>query len=378
MNEVAVEFRNVDKSYGSVNVLKNFNLTVPKGEIVTIIGPSGCGKTTILKMINRLIEPDEGNIILEKQDIGKLDPVQLRRKIGYVIQQIGLFPHMTIEENISVVPRLRGVPKKRYIKRTEALLELIGLDPKQFRKRYPYELSGGQQQRVGVARALASDPSIILMDEPFSALDPISRIQLQKELIKLNQQLKKTIIFVTHDIDEALKIADQVILIKDGEVVQKAPPSDLLKNPRNEFVRNFIGPERFQLAPEATIANTVMVSTHSVFDDSAVLSAFQLMQKNHIEGLAVVDHNQKCLGVIDIDEINKLSAENGDLKAGEILRADGPRISKKTRVSEIFDLLTIHSIIPVVDDEGKLEGTVTRSSVLEALKENFTKKEVIG
>ncbi|WP_379203402.1 ABC transporter ATP-binding protein [Paenibacillus sp. GCM10012306] len=242
----AVEFKQVTKNYGSGNVLENFDLTIPSGQIVTIIGPSGCGKTTLLKMINRLIEPESGSVLVEGQEVSTLNPVELRRNIGYVIQQIGLFPHMTIEQNISIVPRLKGEKKKDLVHRTEELLQLIGLDPKQFRSRYPHELSGGQQQRIGVARALASNPSIILMDEPFSALDPISRVQLQKELIKLNEKVQKTIVFVTHDIDEALKIADQVILLKDGFIVQTGTPANLLEEPASDFVREFLGAERFE------------------------------------------------------------------------------------------------------------------------------------
>jgi osmoprotectant transport system ATP-binding protein len=246
MSEIVLEFKQVSKSYGSGLVLDDFNFKVQKEKIVTIIGPSGCGKTTILKLINRLIEPEKGTILLDGNDISKLNPVELRRNIGYVIQQIGLFPHMTIEENISIVPRLKGDDKKKLIQRSKELLELIGLDSALFQKRYPHELSGGQQQRIGVARALAANPSIILMDEPFSALDPISRVQLQKELIKLNEQVKKTIVFVTHDIDEALKIADQIVLLKDGEIVQASSPIELINKPVNEFVREFIGRERFQ------------------------------------------------------------------------------------------------------------------------------------
>jgi ABC-type proline/glycine betaine transport systems, ATPase components len=251
MSEAAVEFRNVKKDYGAGAVLDDFSLKVPRGQIVTIIGPSGCGKTTLLKMINRLVEPDEGSVWVEGRNIGTVDPVGLRRNIGYVIQQIGLFPHMTIEENIAVVPKLKGEDKAKRLRRAAELLTLIGLDPETYRKRYPHELSGGQQQRVGVARALASDPSIILMDEPFSALDPISRVQLQRELIKLNEQLKKTVVFVTHDIDEALKIADQIILLKDGKLVQSGSPEELLSSPKDDFVVEFIGPERFQPSPSS-------------------------------------------------------------------------------------------------------------------------------
>lgn len=248
MSQTAVEFRNVSKSYGQGSVLDDFNLVIPREKIVTIIGPSGCGKTTLLKMINRLIEPESGTVLVHGQDVGKSDPVVLRRNIGYVIQQIGLFPHMTVEQNISIVPRLKGESKQSLVSRTTELLALIGLEPNAYRKRYPHELSGGQQQRIGVARALAANPSIILMDEPFSALDPISRVQLQKELIKLNEQVRKTIVFVTHDIDEALKISDAVVILREGTVVQQGTPSEILEKPANAFVREFLGPERFALS----------------------------------------------------------------------------------------------------------------------------------
>jgi osmoprotectant transport system ATP-binding protein len=260
VSQTAVEIKKVSKDYGSGTVLNNFSLSIPQGKIITIIGPSGCGKTTLLKMVNRLIEPDEGSIIVDGSDIKELDPVQLRRNIGYVIQQIGLFPHMTIEENISIVSRLKGEKKKALTSRVEELLELIGLEPKAFRHRYPHELSGGQQQRIGVARALFSNPSIILMDEPFSALDPISRVQLQNELKKLNKQLKKTIIFVTHDIEEALKIADHIILLHQGQVVQYATPAEILNHPANDFVRQFIGEERYQSIDSVGVASRRRVS----------------------------------------------------------------------------------------------------------------------
>lgn len=242
----AVEFVNISKVFESRYAIKHLNLTLPKEKITTIVGPSGCGKSTALKMINKLIVPDEGNIFIDGQDIGLMDSVHLRRNIGYVIQQIGLFPLMTIEENISIVPRLKGAKKEDIKDRVTELLNLIGLDPEQYRYRYPSEISGGQQQRIGVARALCADPSIILMDEPFSALDPISRVQLQDELVRLQKKLKKTVIFVTHDMDEALKISDQMVLLKAGELVQSGDPIDLLRQPKNEFVREFIGDRYFQ------------------------------------------------------------------------------------------------------------------------------------
>lgn len=210
-----IEFRNVTKSYnGGTPTLKGIHLEIKQGELVTLIGPSGCGKTTTMKMINRLVEPTSGLILVDGNDIAKTDPVKLRRNIGYVIQQIGLFPHMTIKDNVAIVPRLKGMDKSSYLKRIDELMDMVGLNPNQYRDRYPSELSGGQQQRIGVIRAMAAEPSIILMDEPFSALDPISREQLQDELIRLQEEVKKTIVFVSHDMDEALKIADRIVLMK--------------------------------------------------------------------------------------------------------------------------------------------------------------------
>ncbi|MGM0839464.1 MAG: ABC transporter ATP-binding protein [Bacillota bacterium] len=240
-----IEFKNVTKVYeDGTEAIKGINLTIPKGKLVALIGPSGCGKTTTMKMINKLISPSSGTILINGKDTSKTDEVELRRNIGYVIQRIGLLPHMTIEENISLIPRLKGWKKEQYEGRVDELLNLVGLDPEVYRKRYPLELSGGQQQRVGVIRALAAEPPIILMDEPFSALDPISREQLQDELKSIQNTIHKTIVFVTHDIDEALKIADEIAVMRDGEIEQIATPSELLSQPANEFVRAFIGEDR--------------------------------------------------------------------------------------------------------------------------------------
>jgi osmoprotectant transport system ATP-binding protein len=237
-----IKFENVTKKYQDGFVaLKNLNLEINKGELVTLIGPSGCGKTTTMRMINRLNEPSSGKIYIDGQDISGMDPVELRRNIGYVIQQIGLFPHMTIEQNISLVPRLKKTDPSKYSKRVDELLDLVGLDPTTFKNRFPSELSGGQQQRVGVIRALAAEPNIILMDEPFSALDPISREQLQDDIVNLQEEIQKTIVFVTHDMDEAIKIANRIVIMKDGEIVQLDTPDRILRHPANSFVKGFIG-----------------------------------------------------------------------------------------------------------------------------------------
>ena len=240
-----IRFENVTKRFpDGTKALKDISLVLPTHELTAIIGPSGCGKTTLMKMINKLEKPTAGNIYIDDNPINGMDEVQLRRSIGYVIQRIGLFPHMTISDNVALVPNLLAWPKSKKEERVRELLELVGLDPEIYMDRYPLELSGGQQQRVGVVRALAGDPNIVLMDEPFSALDPISREQLQDELRNLQQTINKTIVFVTHDMDEALKIADSIIVMRDGQVEQVGTPQQLIDEPANEFVRNFIGVER--------------------------------------------------------------------------------------------------------------------------------------
>lgn len=240
-----IRFDQVTKRFADgTEALKDVSLTIPTGKLTVIIGPSGCGKTTLMKMINHLEVPTSGDVLIDEQSIKDRDEVELRRSIGYVIQRIGLFPHMTIAKNAALVPTLKGWSAEKTKKRVSELMNITGLDPDTFLHRFPLELSGGQQQRVGVVRALAGDPNIVLMDEPFSALDPISREQLQDELRNLQQRIQKTIVFVTHDMDEALKIADHIIVLRAGEVEQVGTAHDLIHDPANDFVRNFIGQER--------------------------------------------------------------------------------------------------------------------------------------
>jgi osmoprotectant transport system ATP-binding protein len=236
----AIEFQNVTKRFNGAGyaAADNLSFTVEAGELVTILGSSGCGKTTLLKMVNRLYEPDSGRIILFGEDISTVDAVKVRRRIGYVIQQIGLFPHMTVGENIATVPKLLGWDKERISQRTDELLKLIGLAPEEFRNRYPAQLSGGQQQRVGLARALAVDPKIMLLDEPFGAIDSITRTKLQDELISLHRGLDKTFLFVTHDIGEAFRLGSRVMIMNEGRICQFDRPEEILKNPADSFVRS--------------------------------------------------------------------------------------------------------------------------------------------
>jgi osmoprotectant transport system ATP-binding protein len=235
----------VGKRYpdGTVAV-HELDLDVAEGQVAVMVGPSGCGKTTTMRMINRLIEPTSGRIFLEGDDVTAVDPVQLRRRIGYVIQQVGLFPHQDVATNVATVPRLLGWDRQRIASRTGELLELVGLEPDRFAKRYPSELSGGQRQRVGVARALAADPPVLLMDEPFGAVDPIARERLQDEFLRLQRTVRKTIVFVTHDVDEAIRMGDRIAVMRDGGLEQYADPATVLTRPANEFVADFVGAKR--------------------------------------------------------------------------------------------------------------------------------------
>jgi osmoprotectant transport system ATP-binding protein len=242
-----IEFRGVNKTYpGSQSpVVQDLSFEVLDGEICVLVGPSGCGKTTSMRMINRLIEPSSGDILIDGEPNTAMSQTKLRRRIGYAIQQIGLFPHRTIADNIATVPRLLDWQKDRTSQRVDELLDLVGLEPAQYRSRYPAELSGGQQQRVGVARALAADPPIMLMDEPFGAVDPITRTRLQDEFIRIQGEIKKTIVFVTHDIDEAIKMGDKIAILKEGGILaQYDTPENILTNPASDFVSSFVGADR--------------------------------------------------------------------------------------------------------------------------------------
>jgi osmoprotectant transport system ATP-binding protein len=238
-----VELRGVTKRYGDTVAVDDLSFTVPAGKICVLVGPSGCGKTTSLRMVNRLVEPTSGDIVIDGENVLRDEPTELRRRIGYVIQQVGLFPHQTIADNIATVPRLLGWPKERVRARVDELLALVGLEPK-MRERYPAQLSGGERQRVGVARAMAAEPPLMLMDEPFGAVDPIVRERLQNEFLRLQRAQGVTVIFVTHDIDEAIKLGDRVAVMRAGRLVQYAPPGELLARPADDFVAAFVGSDR--------------------------------------------------------------------------------------------------------------------------------------
>ncbi|UZJ78177.1 ABC transporter ATP-binding protein [Fictibacillus sp. KU28468] len=365
-----ITFKNVAKKYpDGFEALKNIEFHIKKGELIALIGPSGCGKTTTMKMINRLIEPTGGTILIDGEDISEKDPVQLRRNIGYVIQQIGLLPHMTIGENISLVPRLKGWKKDKYDHKIDELLNLVGLDPETFKDRYPSELSGGQQQRIGVIRALAAEPPVILMDEPFSALDPISREQLQDELIKLQDTIQKTIVFVTHDMDEALKIADRIAIMREGRIVQFDTPERILRHPADDFVKGFIGEQRLEdLSNDKPAAADLMIDKVVTARASRGLAeALKMMKRYKVDSLMVTNPEDKLLGIATIGAVEQFYNEE-DKTIGDIMDKDFHAVeleSPYTDVAEVFAKKRA-SFIPVLNN-GKLAGLITQSTMMRGL-----------
>jgi osmoprotectant transport system ATP-binding protein len=271
-----IRFEKISKHYqDGTTAIKSLNMEIKEGEFFVIIGPSGCGKTTLLKMINRLIELSDGTIFVYDKKISEYDIHELRWNMGYVLQQIALFPHMTIEENIAIVPDLCKWSDQRIRARIEELMEMVGLPPEKFRGRKPKELSGGQQQRIGVIRALAADPDILLMDEPFSALDPISREKLQDDILNLQRRINKTIVFVTHDMQEAIKLGDRICIMKDGEIVQVGTPKEIINNPVNEFVRDFVGMQGVTVKEDVQLENIIdqILSSHTSSSPSYIIPA---------------------------------------------------------------------------------------------------------
>ncbi len=367
-----VEFRHVTKRYergakGTPGAVNDLSLTVPAGQICVLVGPSGCGKTTSLKMVNRLIEPTSGQILIDGEDIAGRDPIELRRSIGYVIQQIGLFPHQTIGQNVATVPRLLGWSGDRQRERSDELLSLIGLEPAKYRDRYPSQLSGGERQRVGVARALAADPPIMLMDEPFGAVDPIVRERLQNEFLRLQEELAKTILFVTHDIDEAIKMGDLVAVLQVGGILaQFAPPAEILAGPASEFVARFVGADRGLKRLSLSRVGDLELHAPAIVrpgDDAA--DARRRLAAHPLEYLLVVDDADHPVGWL----------------AGHDIPADGvvtepmaepmsPFLDVRTTLKDALSMLLDASVQAgiVVDRSGRILGVITADAIADFMR----------
>lgn len=340
----------------------NVSLTVQKGELCVFLGPSGCGKTTTLKMINRLIEPSSGRVLIDGNDTAEMDKVELRRSLGYVIQQIGLFPNMTIEQNITVVPRMLGWSAQRMRERARELMAMVALEPGQYLSRYPRELSGGQQQRIGVIRALAADPPLLLMDEPFGAVDPVNRSVIQDEFLQMQRTLGKTVIMVSHDIDEAIKLGDKVALFRSGQLKQFAHPDRLLADPSDEFVRAFVGADH-------TLKRLLLISAGDAADDSPssplgtrVGDARARMEEEDRRYLVISDAGGKGVGFIrrhDLRHVDDATPIDAYLREFSTTAEGGENL--RVVLSRMYECNT--SWLPVVDDNGLFMGEVTQESI---------------
>jgi osmoprotectant transport system ATP-binding protein len=368
-----LEFKNVSKIYaGGKKAVDNLNLHINAGEFIIFIGPSGCGKTTTMKMINRLVKPTEGKILINGENIMEKNIVQLRRSIGYVIQQIGLFPHMTIRENIALVPRLMKKPIEERNKKADELIKLVNM-PKEFLDRYPHELSGGQQQRIGVLRALAADPPLILMDEPFGALDPITRDSLQAEFKHLQRALGKTIIFVTHDMDEAIKLADRIVIMKDGKIVQMGTPDEILREPANEFVEDFIGKDRLLQAQQhiQTVGQIMNSNPISIQTEGTLSQAVQLMRQRRVDSLLVVDENNVLKGLLNVEMIDR--GRNMETLVHDVMSTELTVVQEDTLLREATRNILVRGLkyVAVVDESRHLVGLITRTNLVDIVYDSI-------
>ena len=372
-----IEIRNVTKKIGNNVILDDISLVVETGTLVVLIGSSGCGKTTTLKIIAGF-EYASGEIYINGKPISQENEIELRRKIGYVIQNTGLFPHLTIKENIELIPRLKKEKSVEEIeKRTLQLLEMVGLDSDEFLNKYPSELSGGQQQRIGVARAIATDAEIILMDEPFSALDPITRTSLQEQLFSLQDELKKTIIFVTHDMDEALKIADKICIMKDGRIAQYDTPENILRKPANDFVKDFIGEDRVWDNPEYIKARDIMIKNPiAVNSTRTVTQGIEIMRTSKVDSLLIIDRAKTLKGIVTVKDMKDI--DDKSILLADIMSSEPLHVNEGDNLVEILNVMNRNSVgyIPVISDENKLVGLITRSSLLSVLSEQFLEMEV--
>jgi osmoprotectant transport system ATP-binding protein len=340
-------------------------LEVPEGEIAVLVGPSGCGKTTTLKMINRLVEPTSGRIFIGGDEVTRVNPDRLRRQIGYVIQQIGLFPHQTISDNIATVPRLLDWDRDRIAARIDELLDLVGLDPPLFRDRYPKQLSGGQRQRVGVARALAADPPVMLMDEPFGAIDPITRARLQNEFLRLQEQLRKTIVFVTHDIDEAIKMGDRIAIFSEqARVIQYDTPENILTAPADEFIEEFVGAGAALKRLNLSRVRDIELGdwpTASTFDEAPTIRA--TLEGSHRDHVLLLDEQQRPLRWVSRRDLDGRDLRRAGLPVSAI-------VEPAATLHDTLDEMLTSSVgcAVVVDGRGRYSGVVDVNAIVAAME----------
>jgi osmoprotectant transport system ATP-binding protein len=360
-----IRLEHVTKTYGDgPPAVDDLTLEVAEGELCVLVGPSGCGKTTTMRMINRLIEPTSGRIHVGDQDVLQLDPVQLRRRIGYVIQQIGLFPHMTIADNVATVPRLLGWRKDRVRARVDHLLELVGLPPDAFRDRYPHQLSGGQRQRVGVARALGADPDVLLMDEPFGAIDPITRERLQDEFLRLQAEVRKTIVFVTHDIEEAVKLGDRIAIFREGGILaQHDTPAEILGSPASEFVADFVGADRALKRLKVTQIDLGDLQQPPVLDIDLPLSqARTRMRDEDLDFAVVLDSDKRLRGYV------AQARADGDGQVGSRLQRLEAWVRADDTLKDAFSEMLLYDAgwVAVLDGDDRFLGVLTPESLYDA------------
>ncbi|WEG73870.1 betaine/proline/choline family ABC transporter ATP-binding protein [Vagococcus intermedius] len=362
-----IEYKNVSKIFkGGKVAVDDVSISFEKGEFVCFIGTSGSGKTTTMRLLNRMIEPTSGQILIDGVDIQTQDAVELRRKIGYVIQNIGLMPHMTIRENIVMVPKLLKWPEEKRNEIADRMIDLVEL-PREMLDRYPSQLSGGQQQRIGVVRALAADQDLILMDEPFGALDPITRESLQDLVKELQVKMGKTFVFVTHDMDEALKLANRILIMDDGKVIQFDTPTAILQNPANEFVENLLGEDRLMQAKqeETTVEQVMLKAAIAITPEKSISEGISLMRDKRVDTLLVVDGTGVLKGFVDVEDINRHRKTATSI--GDILRTDVFYVKKDSYLRDTLQRILKRGLkyVPVVDETNRLVGIVTRSSLVD-------------
>ena len=366
-----IRLERLTKSFGATVAVDHVDMGVPAGEVCVLLGPSGCGKTTTMKMVNRLIAPTSGKIFIDGRDTADQDDVTLRRSIGYVIQQIGLFPNKTIEDNICVVPDLLGWDRRRSRARAGELLSLVNLEPGTFLKRYPKELSGGQQQRVGVVRALAADPPVLLMDEPFGAIDPINREVIQDEFMKLQAALQKTVVFVSHDIDEAVKMASRIAIFRDGRLIQYAKPDDVLAHPVDSFVADFVGQDRtLKRLRLVRVADAMMAEPPRVTAEDTLERAVALMEEHGHVSIVMVGPRGRARGVVRLDLARGRRGtvgEHHEPLPGLVGIADDLRKA----VAMMFQ--HDQTWLACVDDDGFYKGYITQRGITHLLGATYGK-----